>query len=288
MHQHLQLGCQIIYLDVRTCCTGATTLRPSAGGPGGPRKRRVSGSGKAAPSLAMMAKPSIKNLLQSLYPGVQLKEEMHMQPHLIAALKSMGAAVGSQFQILDTHKTGYLKNPTALVDCSIMAADVVSWVQLVSPWEFKVSDSLPPVLGQLVERCHHLFSRQPSRQVAFAVAITLTSVQLFCFQRPQADRPMKVERTDWLPFCISAEDLGFGMLNSLLLTPSVSLGLTPPSIPKITFGEHQPVEYVLLQQGMSGLGGGSFVYRVRNGEEFAVVKLNTERGDRTEVCVNLC
>lgn len=55
---------------------------------------------------------------------------------------------------------------------------------MVVPVEFKLEDSeIPTAVGQLVNHIRHTLQQQPNRQRAFAVVITMQSIEVFQFTR---------------------------------------------------------------------------------------------------------
>ena len=71
-------------------------------------------------------------------------------------------------------------------DCSLLAiaSDLRRWTSMVVPLEFKLEDSeIPTAVGQLVKRVSHTLQQQPDRQRAFAVIITMQSIEVFLLIR---------------------------------------------------------------------------------------------------------
>ena len=115
---------------------------------------------------------------------VQLQETKHMQPQLMELLREVHALRPAAAQIHDTHSKDPIQQPAGQVDCSLLASDLRRWTSMVVPVEFKLEDSeLPTAVGQLVKRIRHTLQQQPDRQRAFAVVITMQSIDVFQFTR---------------------------------------------------------------------------------------------------------
>ena len=107
-----------------------------------------------------------------------------MHPQLMELLRGIHALEPSAVQIHDTHSKDPIQQPAGQVDCSLLASDLRRWTRMVVPIEFKLEDSEPPTaLGQIVNRIQLTLQQQPARQRAFAVIITMQSIEVFQFTR---------------------------------------------------------------------------------------------------------
>lgn len=113
---------------------------------------------------------------------VLLQETKHMLPQLMELLRGVHALRPAAVQIHDTHSKDPVQQPAGQVDCSLLASDLRRWTSMVVPVVFKVEDSeVATALGQLVTYIRHTLQQQPERQRAFAVVITMQSIEVFQF-----------------------------------------------------------------------------------------------------------
>ena len=190
-----------------------------------------------------------------------------MQPCLVPALRAAAEAVGSSLVLVDTHASG-LQHPTANIDCSGMACHSKAWSQLVLPMEFKLEDGQEAgVAGQIVNRCQAILDTQPSRQFGFALAFSTTSMQIFRFRRGE-EGLVRLTRSGWQPLFVGSQNGGsWQQLMWYLAATPEELGHCIPAMDSgAQLGGHTISNCVLLQQGSaqqgtSGTGPGSLVYR---------------------------
>ena len=114
---------------------------------------------------------------------VPLQETKHMQPQLMELLRGVHALRPAAVQIHDAHSKDPIQQP-GQIDCSLFASDLRRWTSMVVPVEFKLEDNeVPTAVGQLVNRIRHILQQQPGRQRAFAVVVTMQSIEVFQFTR---------------------------------------------------------------------------------------------------------
>ena len=119
------------------------------------------GAAEAAPPAASapanrVGGLTLADLVAARFPGKAIEEAKHMQPcvmEVLHALQDMMPHGHGQLCLVDTHATCSLRDPTARPDCTAFASPVQVWSQVVTHFEFKLSDADRHVMvGQLVQR----------------------------------------------------------------------------------------------------------------------------------------
>ena len=225
------------------------------------------------------------------------RESDDMQPLVMEMLRVLSRALGSPQKLLDTHISSYLKQPTAMIDCSGFATELVEWTQLVVPWEFKLGrEQVRNLLGQLMGRCTPLFQNQPQRRRVYAVGIMLDAVEVFTISRVSEGGMLKVARTGLQPLSLHSSSPGLRLVASILQASLEELGFRSPQLPvSIQLGAFTIRNIELIQEGGAPAGGqpGSCVFRVAvDGlEELAILKLNDtdhEVMHPNQICAACC
>ena len=202
-----------------------------------------------------------------------------MQPRVIELLDSIAHAVQSQQVLMDTHMRKYLQRPIAKIDCSGMASTLLQWTQLVTPWEFKLSNKdIEALLGQLIDRCEVMFTNQPLRKQAFAVGITLEAVEVFGICRNPEDGKLSVQRSGPQVLGISPHSPGLQMISRILQASLTDLGFVsnlPVDPVQIGRCSVRLQKVIAVGSAPASQGSGSYVLQGTLGDkEPVIVKLN--------------
>ena len=201
--------------------------------------------------------------------------EEQLQTVLVPALKTVGAAVGSDTVLVDTSSRGFQQPIAKPGATSFAVAGPLTYATVVVFWEFTLTDRSSArweALGQHVGRARSCLDYQPSRQFMVAVTVTMNSIELFRISRFHGD--LSVVRSGPLPFSFDPTSPGLRWLVRLMRTPMAQLGYTPLPKPSIISTKGMDIQVGELIGRGTGHGSQSLVFHATVDGGGAIIKLN--------------
>ena len=217
--------------------------------------------------------------LKEVKEGSNYKED-HLQREIHELLSSLAGAINMNFTVRDTHLRGYLLNPQAKPDFTLLSSSITTWSSVVGFIELKdflarSAQNHEEAVGQLMDRTQNVFSQQPGRSFCLSIIIGADALESWLIAK---DGP--IFRSGLLPLDDVNSPGALMLLRLLYSSAALHYGYKQPSAQPTSFIPEGLREFINDFNELKPLTSprASGVYRALLGTEEVVIKYNHDGG----------